>query len=226
MGAQSLTGVNGLFKVPNAYIPEDGSSFLGASFFPSGTYELYDNGDEFNGMPTFINLSLYNRVEFMFRYTHQLGQEVSSETRYFPDRMFSLRVNALKEDDKFPSITLGVHDVSEALGGTTASPWFLATYLVSSKTFKASSVNFIPTIGYAFDFIDSPIPPVFNGMFGGLEVSWSGFPSLSLVGEYDSRSINIAVKAFILGHIHLSVGVLDMQDFSGFITYNFNLSNK
>ena len=226
LSAQSLTGTNGLFKVPSAYIASDGLSYVGASFYPKGYYELYSSGDIFTGMPTFITLSLFDRVEFMFRYTHQLGQEVSPQTQYFPDRMFSLRYSLLKESSKFPAVTLGLHDVSEALGGTSASPWFLATYLVASKTIDTGKLIIAPTIGYAPNIIDSSRPQIFNGLFGGIEFTASQLPYLTLVGEYDSQMFNVAFKTTVLGHLHFAVGLLDMQALSGFFTYRFNLSNR
>ena len=150
LSAQSLTGTNGLFKIPSAYIAPDGHSYIGASFYPKGYYELYDTGNRFTGMPTFITLSMYDRVEFMFRYTHQLGQEVSPRTQYFPDRMFTLRYNVLKAGDNYPAITIGLHDVSEALGGTSATPWFLSTYVVASKTFEGNSLSITSSVGFGF----------------------------------------------------------------------------
>ena len=224
--SQSLTGTNGLFKIPSAYIAPDGSSYIGASIYPKGYYEYLDVGNQYTGMPTFITLSLFDRVEFMFRYTHQLGHEVSPQTQYFPDRMFTLRYNLLKESARFPSVTFGLHDVSEALGGTSATPWFLATYLVVSKTIETNKFKIVPTIGYAPDIIDSSRPPVFNGFFTGVEVTVSEFPYLTLVGEYDSEMFNVAVKTNVLGHLHFAVGLLDMQALSGFFTYRFNLSTR
>ena len=224
--AQSLEGTNGLFKIPSAYVAPDGNSYLGASFYPKGKYELYNNGDRFTGMPTFITLSLYDRVEFMFRYTHQLGQEVSPETRYFPDRMFTLRYNALREGRNNPAVTIGLHDVSEALGGTSATPWFLATYLVVSKTLKTKTLSIAPTVGYAYDLIEANRNQVFNGLFAGVELTYSQLPYITLVGEYDSESFNIALKTTVLSHLHFAVGLLDMQGLSGFFTYRYNLSNR
>ena len=224
--AQSLTGTNGLFKIPSAYVAPDGQSYIGASFYPKGHYVLYNAGDRFTGMPTFITLSMYDRVEFMFRYTHQLGHEVNPQTQYFPDRMFTLRYNALKEGKNHPAITLGFHDVSEALGGTSATPWFLATYLVASKTIETNSLSIAPTVGYAYDLIDNKRSQVFNGLFAGVELSANQFPHVILVGEYDSESFNVALKTTVLGHLHFAVGLLDMQALSGFFTYRFNLSNR
>ena len=224
--AQSLTGTNGLFRIPSAYVAPDGQSYIGASFYPKGYYELYNTGDRFTGMPTFITLSMYDRVEFMFRYTHQLGHEVSPQTQYFPDRMFTLRYNALREGKNRPAITIGLHDVSEALGGTSAIPWFLSTYLVASKTIDTKYVTVAPTVGYAYDLIERNRNQVFNGFFAGVELTANQFPYVTVVGEYDSESINVALKTTVLGHLHFAVGLLDMQALSGFFTYRFNLSNR
>jgi hypothetical protein len=224
--AQSLTGTNGLFKIPSAFVSQDGQSYVGASFYPKGSYELYNSGDRFPGMPTFVTLSLYDRLEFMFRYTHQLGHEVSPETQYFPDRMFTLRYNALKEGKNHPAITIGLHDVSEALGGTTATPWFLSTYLVASKTIEANSLTISPTFGYAFDIFGNSRPMIFDGFFGGFEISSNKLPFFSAVAEYDSDVFNVALKTTLLDHLHFAVGLLDMKSLSGFFTYRFNLSSR
>jgi hypothetical protein len=226
LSAQSLTGTNGLFKIPSAYVAPDGQSYIGASIYPKGYYELYNAGNRFTGMPTFITLSLYDRVEIMFRYTHQLGHEVNPQTQYFPDRMFTLRYNALKEGKYHPAITAGLHDVSEALGGTTATPWFLSTYLVASKSFHSNSFTVSPTIGYAYDIFGASRPMIFDGVFAGVEITASQFPYISAVAEYDSSIFNVALKTTVLGHLHFAVGLLDMQALSGFVTYRFNLSNR
>ncbi|WP_213524334.1 YjbH domain-containing protein [Nonlabens sp.] len=226
LSAQSLTGTNGLFKIPSAYVAPDGHSYIGASFYPKGYYELYGNGNRFTGMPTFITLSFYDRVEFMFRYTHQLGQVVSFETGYFPDRMFTVRYRLVNEGYNYPAITIGLHDFSEAFGGTTVLPNFYASYLVSSKTFETPDLIFGTTLGYGFDLTDSYNPPLFEGFFTGVEVTFTHFPYVTLVAEYDSESFNAALKTTVLGHLHFAVGLLDMQALSGFFTYRFNLSNR
>jgi hypothetical protein len=226
LSAQSLTGTNGLFKIPSAYIAPDGQSYIGASFYPKGYYEYLNAGSRYTGMPTFITLSMYERVEIMFRYTHQLGHEVNPQTQYFPDRMFTLRYNALKERKNNPAITVGLHDVSEALGGTSATPWFLSTYLVASKSFESKSLTVSPTIGYAYDVFGASRPMIFDGVFAGFELTANQFPYITAVAEYDSSNFNVALKTTVLGHLHFAVGLLDMQALSGFFTYRFNLSNR
>lgn len=226
LSAQSLTGTNGLFKTPSAYIANDGQSYIGASFYPKGYYEYLNRGFRYTGMPTFITLSMYDRVEIMFRYTHQLGHEVNPQTQYFPDRMFTLRYNALKEGKNHPAITIGLHDVSEALGGTSATPWFLSTYLVASKTLYTNLVSISPSIGYAYDVFGSARPMIFDGVFAGFELTPNALPYITAVAEYDSSNFNVALKTTVLGHLHFAVGLLDMQALSGFFTYRFNLSNR
>jgi hypothetical protein len=223
--SQSLTGTNGLFKTPTAYILEDGSAYIGASLYPKGYYSLYGTSDSFSGMPTFVTLSLFDRVEFMFRYTHQLKQKVNPMTQYFPDRMFTLRYNLLQENMKLPSLTLGLHDVSEALGGTTATPYFLSTYFVASKTFQSPSFSLISTVGYGFDLFNNSRSLVFEGIFGGVEFTPSRFYYATFVIEYDSDMFNAAIKTNLLRHLQLAIGLLDMKAISGFLTYSFNLSN-
>lgn len=229
LSAQSLTGTNGLFNIPSAYIAPDGQSYIGASFYPKGYYGTFSDvysRNENDGMPTFITLSLYDRVEFMFRYTHVLGIEVSPQTQYFPDRMFTLRYNALKEGKNYPAITIGLHDVSEALGGTTAPPYFLSTYVVASKTLDTKPLSITPTFGYAYDIFAIDNPMIFDGFFAGVELTVNQFPYITVVAEYDSELLNVALKTTVFGHLHFSMGLLDMKALSGFFTYRFNLSNR
>jgi hypothetical protein len=224
VSSQSLTGTNGLFRMPSAYVNPDGYTYLGVSFLPKGYYNYLDDGDSFTGMPSFITLSLFNKVEFMFRYTHQLGQVVSPETQYFPDRMFAIRINLIPESESKPALTFGFHDISEALGGTTATPWFLASYIVSSKTFSLKKILISPTMGYAYNIFKNSYSPVFDGFFAGIEISNFISPNLSFVSEYDSNTFNVAIKANLFKHLSMSIGLLDLSVPSGFLVYNFNLA--
>jgi hypothetical protein len=223
--SQSLTGTNGLFKIPSAYVLEDGLAYVGASFYPKGSYNYLNAGDTYSGMPTFITLSLYDRVEFMFRYTHQLGHDVSPLTEYFPDRMFSLRYNLVKESPNVPSVVLGFHDVSEAIGVTSAVPWFLATYLVASKRLESRYIEVIPTIGYGYDFFGQNRDQIFDGLFGGLELRVNSIRNIGAIMEYDTKGLNFALKFTLFDHFHSSIGLLNGNSLSGFFTYRFNLSN-
>jgi hypothetical protein len=221
--SQSLTGTNGLLKIPSADIFSDGTFYIGASLLPKGSYNLYGSADRFDGMPTFMTLSLYDRVEIMFRYTHQLGQTVSPETEYFPDRMFSIRYNIFKGSKVLPKLTLGLHDVSEALGATSALPYFASTYLVANISFKAIRGTITTSLGYGFDVFGVADYLEFDGFFGGVEYYFYDLETLSFVAEYDTQNINIGVKSRLTSFITLGVGLLNMNKPSGFLTFNFEL---
>jgi hypothetical protein len=223
VNGQSLSGTSGLFNVPSANILKDGEAFIGASLYHRGFYELYGTGDEFHGLPTYITLGLFNKVEFMFRYTHQLGQVVSPETQYFPDRMFAVRLNILEESTVRPSVTFGLHDVSEALGGTTAPPWFLASYFVASKSFDLGSLNLHTSLGHSIPIPNGSVDQSFPGLFGGLELFHSSFSFLSFISEFDGNQLNMAFKAKLLNRFNFTIGVLGMEGISGNLSFNFNL---
>ena len=221
--SQSLTGTNGLFKTPSAHIGVDGYSYAGLSILPKGYYDYLFKGDVYTGMPTFVTLSFYNRVEVMFRYTHQLGHEVSEITRYFPDRMFSLRYNLLKEQGDLPAITIGLHDVTEVFGTTTAQAWFMSTYLVATKDLSIGPVNLSTSFGYAPVLTRQTLPNEFEGFFGGIELSSKNYPNFKFVAEYDSQYFNIALKALTFKHLHLALGLIDLKGISGLMVYSFKL---
>jgi hypothetical protein len=224
LSSQSLVGTNGIFKSPSAYIQSDGSAYFGISLLPKGSYELYNTGDQFVGMPSFFTLSLFERVEFMFRYTHQLGQKVNPETRYFPDRMFALRYMLIKESVSFPVITLGFQDISEALGGSTAEPWFISTYIVASKDISFKSLGFVPSLGYGYHLFNTSREPIFSQFFGGLEIFALALPNFHVFAEFDSQTFNYGIKSTIADRISVAIGLVDGKSFSGFITYHIDLT--
>lgn len=224
--SQSLSGTNGLFNTPSAFIYPDGNGYVGASFLPSGSYNYLEFSQEHTGMPTFFTMSFFDRVEFMFRYTHSLGVEVSPTTKYFPDRMFTIRYQLLKDAKLLPNVVVGFHDVSNALAGSSASPWFLDTYIVASKELHFPSFKVRPSLGYGFDFFKSSNMFRLNGFFGGVEIISNRLPNLALLIENDSRNFNIAGKMKFFDHLSFSIGVLGFNTFSGLFSYHFNLLSK
>lgn len=222
--SQSLVGTNGLFKTPSAYVGDDSEAFVGLSFLPRGTYDYLDKGYLFDGVPSFINISFFDRAEVMFRYTHQIGHEISPQTRYFPDRMFAVRYNLLKESVKVPAVSIGLHDFSEALGGSTAAPWFLATYIVGSKTFNFSKFSLSSSLGYGFDLINSERDLDFMGFFGGVELRLLSLPRGSFIFEYDSYRLNMALKVNLIDRFYFSLGLMDLNLPAGYFVYRFNLN--
>ena len=87
-------------------------------------------------MPTFVTVTFLPFVEVMFRYTHELNMRVNPQTRYYPDRMFAGRIRLTKESKYIPAIVVGANDFTKALGLSTASTNYSATYVVGTKSFK------------------------------------------------------------------------------------------
>lgn len=220
--SQSLTGVSGLFKTPNSKILMDGEGFIGFSFYPKTTYNLFGTSDDFNGMPSYVTMGFFDVVEISFRYTHQLGQVTNIDTKYFPDRMFSSKINVLREGKNLPSFSVGIHDLTELFSASSAAPWFFASYFVSTKSLEFGNFNSAVTVGYGFDFFHSR-ELVFDGVFGGIEIYSSYLPYIKLIAEYDSAFWNTAIKLNFPPHFNAAIGFLQGRFVTGFVGLTFDL---
>jgi hypothetical protein len=117
VSAQSVTGTSGLIHIPSARMLEDGQLVLGAAFIPKPYFQRYDRRIN-PGLNTYITLGFFPFLEVMFRYTNELNVPVNLETKYFPDRMFTVRGRLLKEKKYLPAIVLGLQDASAIFGET------------------------------------------------------------------------------------------------------------
>ena len=166
VSAQSVAGTSGLIHIPSARMLEDGQLVLGAAYIPKPYFQRYDRRNN-PGLNTYITLGFLPFIEVMFRYTHELNLPVNPETRYFPDRMFTIRGRLLKEKKYLPSIVLGLQDASAIFGDTCLScSNYSAIYFVGSKNIKSDFGNFDLSVGYAFDFLELKSKD-YMGVFGG-----------------------------------------------------------
>ena len=133
--AQSITGTQGQFFIPTAEMHSDRTLVLGAGYIPKGYFQRYSRSVN-PGMPTFVTVTFLPFVEVMFRYTHELNMRVNPQTRYYPDRMFAVRIRLTKESKYIPAIVVGANDFTKALGLSTASTNYSSTYVVGTKSFK------------------------------------------------------------------------------------------
>ena len=221
--AQSLTGTRGLIKAPTARMYESGTLAIGMGYVPAKFYKRTFNDwygrEQFQGyrtgnagLTTFITVNLTSFMEVMFRYTHELNMEVSPQTTYFPDRMFTARFKLLKEKKNRPSIVLGLQDFTEALGSSscTGCANFTATYLVGSKLFNYKEFSFDVSFGYAADLFDLPAKDM-KGFFGGVEIKYSEFENAQLLLDYDTQSFNIGLQGYLFNRIHTVIGLMDFE---------------
>ena len=228
--AQGLSGSNGLFHVPVAYLPEDRTAIAGVHFlhrdYASYKYRL-DKTHQWHGMAAFVTVAFLPRMEFQFRYTHLLGREISSSTRYFPDRMLTFRFLALKERRYVPALTLGLQDPTYLFGGEKG--YYTSHYAVASKSAQSSRFRVSGHLGYGFPLLSqqrSPDRVYYQGLFGGTSFSLTRFPSAEFVLEHDSQYWNMAVKILFLKHLQVLAGLHQGRAFSGGLSWKGVLSGR
>ena len=149
--AQSVSGTRGLIHIPSAELYEDKTFIMGAGLIPRPYFKRFNRNIN-PGVSSYLTLTLFPFMEVMFRYTHELNERVTPESRYFPDRMMSFRFQILKEKKYLPSLLVGFKDVTAALGiSCSICSNYSATYLVGTKSFNLSTIVLKTTMGYSSD---------------------------------------------------------------------------
>lgn len=220
--SQSLTGNTGLLLAPTAEMQKDGTFILGTSYF-NKQYLTY--GDyQYNAMAGYVNLTFLPFIELSFRYTYRF-QEISRETKYFPDRMPSVRVRVMKEKENLPAIVVGIHDFTSTKGGGH----FSAKYLVATKTIPIPSQNLKVkgTIGYGIDYRSIKVLNSrngnFKGLFGGVQIEHSKIKNLSFMLEHDTQYINCGARFILFKNIQFISLLRNMKTWEGNLTYKIHL---
>jgi len=219
--AQSIVGTNGQFFIPTAEMHPDRTLVLGAGYIPTGYFQRY-NRKVNPGMPTFVTVSLLPFVEVMFRYTHELNMRVNPQTRYYPDRMFAGRIRLLKESKYIPALAVGANDFTKALGLSTASTNYSATYIVGTKSFVFNALTLSTTLGYGMDVLDLNRYD-FLGAFGGVELSHKRFASSTVALEYDTRNLHLSVGLTFFDRLVLKAGLWGLKKPAAMIAYKYQI---
>lgn len=214
--AQSLTGTRGLIKAPTARMYESGTLAIGMGYVPAKFFTR-TSGPNYGvrsgnaGLNTFINVTALPFLEIMFRYSHEFNIQVSPQTRYFPDRMFTARFKILNESKYKPSLVLGLQDLGGALKLTSSSAnFYTSTYLVSSKLINLNNFTFDVSIGYGFNYNEVKAKE-FKGLFGGIEIYYNGFKNTQLLLDFDTTSLNLGVQKYLFNRIHTVIGLMDFE---------------
>jgi len=217
--AQSMSGTNGLFHVPNGYVQNDrtftsGLIYIPSSVMPNDFLRRPVGPAPYNAMAGYLNMVFIPRLEVQFRFTGNMGMEKSRRDNLFMDRMISARVQVTREADYMPAIVLGVQDFGNEWFNEESGSYFAAHYAVASKRIQVSSVRFGLNIGYAFDLVGSETK-AFDGIFGGVDLSPLGDDRLQIIAEYDSYRTNTAIKTVLFDHLFLMAGLWDMKTPAG-----------
>jgi hypothetical protein len=213
--AQSITGMSGQFTIPTADLLEDKEIIFGINYLPKNAYPDYRSG--FNNVIIFTSFSFLPFIELSLRSTYPLNYNQAA----IGDRMPSLRIKLIKENNMIPSIAIGIHDFTAVFGGVEAI-YFNSLYIVFSKNFTFDSfvkkVNI--SVGYGSDILKAARHH-FVGIFFGYSIRL--FNVLEVMNEYDSERFNVGIRLTVLKNIKIINGLIDFKHFTSGIALSFIL---
>ena len=210
----SLNGTSGILMTPTADIAADRALAAGVSFVDKKW--AVDYRDIFDNVAYFATVGYLPRLEVSMRVTvfPRSSFSVEDPERSEKDRMFSLKVLALKERCHWPALALG----SEDLTGTKR---FNTLFAVASKGLSLGRAGTIRLhLGYGSDRIEAKNHPL-DGVFGGLaKALWKGG---ELLAEYDTDKVNVGLRVEPVPYVSLLVSALNVESFAGMVHVNFQL---
>lgn len=173
----------------------DGTLTLGAGFVPAAYSDYQDPGLAYT--PAYAALTLLPSIEVGFRFSRAVD---SGTAEALGDRMVLVRARILPEGAYLPAIAVGAHDFLRS--SSAATNFFNALYVVASKRVALGPRPALSAIdlhlGYGSDLLGGS-GYQFVGPFGGAELTVLDTPglvvgSVSLLGEYDGRTVTIASR--------------------------------
>lgn len=217
LNAQSLTGMSGYFRTPDAYTVEDGTLAFGAALF-NKNYQQYSNYQN-DVLGVFATLGYIPRTELSLRITRKINADYTSHVM---DRMFSAKFILIEEGNIIPNVACGLQNPYSTV---TSANHFNSTYFVLSKkiNFSKSIISSI-TLGRGFDWIKSA-DHEFIGYFGGLSITLQEvlISKISFIVEYDAERWNGGIRLLLFNHLALLAGYQGFNAFSGNFSILFSL---
>jgi len=212
---QSLSGVSGLFTIPDGNIIGDGKLAIGFNWQSKEYVKSHNNiYDELIG---FIDLGFLPFLEIGLRLTYPYRNTEHA----IGDRMPYLRLRLLEQNDYLPNLVLGVHDFLGVFGGTDAINYnSLYLCVTRSGMIKTNKLSIDVTGGYGVDWIKAEHHQ-FVGFFGGIKSTV--FNSYSFIIEYDSERTNIATEIIIIKSFKILIGLMAVKQVQGGISYSIQL---
>jgi len=220
--AQTLTGTTGLLNIPSADKQADGTFMVGGNYLPKINQPVlgYNTGNYY------LNLTFLPFLEIAFKSTLL---KIKSTGRYTnQDRSISIRIQLMKEKEYIPAVTIGGHDLeissSKSLKyytyQSTSNHYFGATYIVLTKHFDVNKTIIGATSGYGLNIAGNS---QFKGFFGGLTLAHQSFKPLTLMGEYDTKGINLGGSLLLFKHLYLFSMAQQLKCFTGGVAYRIHL---
>ena len=215
--AQSIYGVSGIIKTPNAYIVDNGRCVMGLAYFKD--YHIKPD-EKYEQWGVNFNIGFHSRFELGVRLA--ILPDIPGDSPIFDgylDRVLSGKFLLLKEKKMVPQIAFGIQDIA----GTRLHN---STYLVASKNIQMNkSFSILLNLGYGSKLNDLIFEDARNhhfiGVFGGTEFSFK--KKIVLMMEYDARDINSGLKIVVKDWLNINFLLLKMETPSAGLSLKFQL---
>lgn len=222
--SQTVIGTPGLLNIPTAEVRQGGTFDGGASLMQK---ELQAEAMNYNTGLYYINFAPFSFFDITLRETlikeHKYLNDPNSEVGFYQqDRSLSLRILPLREKagSWWPSVLVGANDFYSSHGDS----YYAAVYGVVTKTLPLKGIgNFSVTAGYA-----KPIRMgiLYDGVFGGVSYSPLLAPMVRVMGEYDTRGVNVGVGAHLFRHLNLTCFTREFKGISATVSYQYTIRFK
>lgn len=218
--SQTVIGTPGLMNIPTAEIRKGGTFDGGASLMQK---ELQSEAMHYNTGLYYINFAPFSFFDITLRETLVKSYKLSGEYGFYQqDRSLTLRVQPIREKDGcwWPSILIGSNDFYSSHGDS----YYAAVYGVMTKILPIKGLGkFAVTAGYA-----KPIRRgvLYDGAFGGASFSPAFAPMVRVMGEYDTRGVNVGIGAHLFRHLNLTCFTREFKGISATISYQHTITFK
>ena len=218
--SQTVIGTPGLMNIPTADVREGGTFDGGASLMQN---ELQTEAMNYNTGLYYINFAPFSFFDLTLRETLVKSQKSASDPKvgfYQQDRSLSLRVQPIREKEGkwWPSILVGANDFYSNHGDS----YYAAVYGVMTKTIPMKGIGkFAATAGFA-----KPIRMgiLYDGPFGGASFSPEFAPLVRVMGEYDTRGVNVGIGAHLFRHLNLTCFTREFKGISATVSYQYTIT--
>ena len=223
-GGISLAGTSGLINIPTAEVISDQQVTIGLGYV--NRHSAYLETGRCDNYPFSIVIGYLPRLEFSAGVNFVPGRKSYDGTKTYKDGVVSLQYLMFKERKYLPAVAIGARDIYSFILLNT-------TFVVASKTIlQKTKTGLRFHLGYGSDIIDHhlgvpkqdrnyPVGHTIVGLFGGMEINWSG--KIIYMLEYDTRRINAGLRFNLIPHLGVDVCLLNMEDVCAGLNFSFNL---
>lgn len=215
ISAQKIMGTQGMMNIPTADM-YPAKTFVGGVDYIATGLTNYD----FPVYNYFIDFTPFSFVELTFRSTLiKMKNEMPSDSYCEQDRSFTVRIRPISEKAGTwrPSVLIGSNDFFSYMGHS----YFSTVYGVMTKHFQVSDICSIgATVGYSRKIAKGV---VYDGAFGGVEISPDCLKGLRAMVEYDTKGTNFGFELNVLRHLNLLIYTREFDKFCGGLSYQYTI---